>query len=195
MAATQRVIIHMSESLAVRVSSTARSYRDAEKLWRRISLDRAAGPKERKAVRVQAALRRRTEWPTEDHLVEACLLGRMAEPDLDRDWVPLTEEERAELSLPGMWPGSERPDEDFSTPCAYTLNHDLIWRARTAAWRISEPWINQILAQGLGNLRTLSEERREQRAALGANVLTFGAIVREGISSHWPTKATQLSPE
>jgi len=116
----------------------------------------------------------------------------MAQPDLDRDWPALTEEERAELSLPGMWPGSERPDEDFSEACAYTLDYDLIWRARTAAWRISEPWINEILAQGLGNLRALTEDQRAQRAALGVNVITFGAIVRQGIKRHWPTKGHTL---
>ncbi|MFC7845349.1 hypothetical protein [Streptomyces sp. NPDC057382] len=193
MAATQRVTVHMSEDLATRISSTARSYRLAEKTWRRLSLLNARDSRERKKIRVEAELRRRTEWPTEDHLVEACVRGRMAQPDLARDWRPLTEEEKAELSLPGMWPGSERPGEDFGTPFACTLDYDLVWRARTAAWRISEPWIEEILRQGLGNLRGLSEEQRDRRAALGAHVLTFGAIVRQGIADHWPTKGVLQS--
>jgi|SRR5690606_30644289 len=189
MAATLRVTIHMSEDLATRITSTARSYRLAEKTWRQLSLASARDPRERKRIRVEAKLRRKSEWPTEDHLVEACLRGRMAQPDLARDWPPLTPEERAELELPGMWPGSERPDEDFGTPLTVTLDYDLVWQARTAAWRISKPWIEEILSRGLGNLRGLTEERRDERAALGAHVLTFGAIVRQGIQEHWPTKS------
>ncbi|MEW2302111.1 hypothetical protein AB0958_19395 [Streptomyces sp. NPDC006655] len=195
MAATKRVTIHMSPDLALRISSTARSYREAEKTWRRLSLESATTSAQKKSIRIEAELRRPTEWPTEDHLAEACLRGRMAQPDLARDWEPLTEEERVALTLPGMWPGSERPGEDFSAAFACTLDYDLVWQARTAAWRISEPWIKVILAEGLGNLRGLSPEQRERRQALGAHVITFGAIVRQGIKKHWPTKGVTLFSE
>ena len=188
--ATQRFVVHMSRALAGLVISQANSSRSLEAANRRELLDRATNARERKNIRIDIALRRPAEWPTEDHLMGAALRARLAAPDLSREWEPLTDKERVALSLPGMWPGSERPGEDLSSPCAFTVDYDLLWQARLAAWRISEPWINRILAEGLGYLPWLTEAQRARRAELGTNVLTSGAIARQALQHYLPGKTT-----
>ncbi|MEV5348968.1 hypothetical protein [Streptomyces achromogenes] len=145
----------------------------------------------RRAVRVEAAGHRPEWWPSLDVLMGEALEARLKLPDLAGPWPPLTNFERARLSLTGRWPACLSGLEHGTAERSFTLNVDLVLRLRTAAWRISEPILKELEEKNLtGPSRDLSEEARAERDRLAALLYPPSRIAREAVDKHWPIPLT-----
>ncbi|MFJ8957314.1 hypothetical protein ACIRO1_45215 [Streptomyces sp. NPDC102381] len=150
----------------------------------------------RRQARIEAAVARPEEWPSLDVLMSRALTSRLKLPDAAGPWAPLTEEERARLSLSGRWPACLSGCELGTRERAFTLDEELVLKLRTAAWRISEPVLLELEEKNLiGPQLELSEEDREERERLAAKLFPSSRLAREAVESHFPVPLVSGSTE
>lgn len=141
----------------------------------------------RRSARIEAASVRPVLWPALDVLVGRALAARLAVADLAGPWPALTEQEEARLSLAGRWPVAVSGLEFGTVERAFTLDVGLVKRLRTAAWRVSEPVLDELADKGLtGPTASLSEEQLAERTRLAELLFPASRIVREAVDQHWP---------
>ncbi|MGW3491521.1 hypothetical protein [Streptomyces sp. NRRL F-5630] len=146
----------------------------------------------RRQARIEAAEVRPERWPALDVLMGRALEARLELPDTAGPWLPLTRTEQTRLSLSGRWPACVSGCERGTAERAFTLDADLVVRLRTAAWRISEPVLEELEEKGLTGLRSaLSEEDRAERERLAAQLFPSSRIAREAVENHWPVPLTR----
>ncbi|MFJ8351297.1 hypothetical protein ACIQ9J_34025 [Streptomyces sp. NPDC094153] len=200
--ATKRITLTLSVQQAGRLRALIRKHRKAETNFvqelveqRAEALTEPVGSPEweravkrlRRQARVEAAEVRPERWPALDVLMGQALEARLQQPDTAGPWAPLSRAEQTRLSLSGRWPACVSGCEHGTDERAFTLDADLVMRLRTAAWRLSEPVLNELEEKGLTGLRSaLSEEERAERERLAAKLYPSSRIAREAVENHWP---------
>ncbi|OEV12974.1 hypothetical protein [Streptomyces nanshensis] len=201
--ALKRITVHLSVQQASRLRLLVKRHREAEtKYANGLTAEWAEGLSEpagtgeweravralRRQARMEAARVRPVRWPSLDVLMGRALEARLQVPDVAGPWLPLTREERQRLSLSGRWPASVSGCEHGTVERAFSLDEGLVLRLRTAAWRVSEPVLQELEAKGLtGPRRDLSDEARAERERLAVLLYPSSRIAREAVEYHWPT--------
>ncbi|WP_438297832.1 hypothetical protein [Streptomyces sp. HUAS TT7] len=200
--ATRRITLTLSVQQAGRLRALVRKHRKAETDFADELVEQRAqsltepvdSPQWERAVRrlrrqarIEAAEVRPERWPSLDVLMGRALAARLELPDTAGPWAPLTQAEQTRLSLSGRWPACVSGCERGTDERAFTLDADLVLRLRTAAWRISEPVLDELEEKGLTGLQSaLSEEDRAERERLAAKLFPSSRIAREAVEEHWP---------
>jgi hypothetical protein len=198
----KRITVHLSVQQAGRLRLLSRKHRLAETGYvEKLITERAEliteepGTRQweravaalRRAARIEAASVRPSLWPALDVLVGRALTDRLAVADLAGPWRALTEQEQARLSLAGRWPVAVAGLEFGTQERAFTLDAALVTKLRTAAWRVSEPVLNELADKELtGPTAGLSDRQLAERNRLAELLYPASRIVREAVDQHWP---------
>jgi hypothetical protein len=173
----QRITVWVTGSIKSRLEAASAKTRVEERAW--IDEQVSRGMDLRKA-RMEALRLRPHLWPGPDALAAAAIRRRLEQEDLAGPWEPLTEDEERRLQLSGRWPGPDVGglvvERQFGLPSA------LLLELRTAAWRVSEPWLQLLEDEGLVNVQ-LNAAERERRDELAAQLMPVPRIVREALAA------------
>ncbi|MFF4607801.1 hypothetical protein ACFY12_34310 [Streptomyces sp. NPDC001339] len=200
--AKKRITLHLEVRQAGRLRALIKKHRNAETQFveelvaeRAEDLTAEEGSREweravarlRRQARIEAAVVRPERWPSLDVLMGQALAARLQLPDTAGPWRPLSRAEQTRLSLSGRWPACLSGCELGTRERAFTLDDDQVLQLRTAAWRISEPVLNEMEAKNLiGPQRDLSEEARAEREQLAAKLFPSSRIARQAVEDHFP---------